>query len=125
MLETMPKGKQEEIVEEVQVDYFQQMKEVLRERGWCQFTLVDSQGRMCLAGAFNFVFYGSAKPSIWKVKDIHRAIRALERASGFTAVHFPDWNDHRGRTVEEVFELLDRASEAYKYLPAGIVQTTL
>lgn len=81
----------------------------LEEHGWIQNTLGHPGGPRCLLGA------------IFAVNHDHSITRSgLNRALGFSASHrtashrtpFVAWNDEPGRTIEDVYALLDQVIAA-------------
>ena len=71
----------------------------LVERGWCQGTYRDTDGRVCLVGALN---EASGRPCTY-----------LDEAWNAVCLEIPqgpsDWNDTPGRTAEEVATALRNA----------------
>lgn len=89
----------------------QAVKQVLQEHGWCQGGYRDSHGRVCLLGA---IFYMAVIEQIDEAEHdaLVDAIRAklrdrMEFMLPGMIVPISLWNDKPGRTVEEVYELLD------------------
>jgi len=74
----------------------------LERRGWCQRFIFDRPtGRCCLMGALSL----AAKDDL----DDRLAWRALTDVAG---VRITAWNDRPGRTVEDVYALIDKAIAA-------------
>lgn len=96
-----------------------QMRDVLETRGWTQKCFIDGQGRRCLLGAVGAV------QGIWppescaassaaltalehKIAEMYPgsvAIRALNSLPGDSISVF---NDAPGRTLQEIFDLIDK-----------------
>lgn len=90
-------------------------KTFLEDRGWCQFVGFDSEGHRCIIGAMGAV--GKESPYSQYMQALHTLVNLIEEKplefdnpSGASPI--VAWNDAAGRTVEEVYDLLDRA--AYK-----------
>lgn len=87
----------------------QKAKSALEAHGWQQggdFT--DNVGRLSLDGALNFATTGNAgMPSIGS-GVIESAVLDILIARDYDGV-VADWNDYPGRTVAEVYALLDEA----------------
>ena len=87
-------------------DDFLEMRDLINERGWCQHTSRDEQGRICLMGAY----HGTCDTSRFftanfKDSTYYRLYQATDRSP-------ISWNDTPGRTQAEVLALLERlASE--------------
>ena len=73
--------------------------EYIRAHGWCQFSSYgssDPQSSACIVGA------------LWRVTQSHERTKRLTDRLGVP--HLIRWNDTRGRTVDEVLDLLERAA---------------
>jgi hypothetical protein len=66
----------------------------LEEIGWCQGTLVDRAGRLCVVGALKRHERDDNKRALWEAR------RRLAEYVGVSIL--PCWNDALGRTKEEV-----------------------
>ena len=72
----------------------------IREHGWCQGVAVDYQGRVCIEGALaKIIEY-----------DPGRRVNARMRLGIPSAFSPSEWNDKRGRKVNEVLDLLENAA---------------
>jgi len=80
-------------------EHLAKARELLEEKGWCQGTLRDEQGRLCVTGAI-IVSSGGYPRLAYKMTDI------LSKKLGEDLTH---WNDTFGRTKEEVIALLKEA----------------
>ena len=77
--------------------------EYIRAHGWCQRTTygsIDPQSSACIVGA------------LWRVTQSHERTKHVSgilyhSLSGLSIIA---WNDTRGRTVDEVLDLLERAA---------------
>lgn len=81
-------------------------------RGWCQHSLVDLSESHCLLGS---LLFARRNVPLSHINNWHLAVRFIE-----SVIHYSDkqetmynsivsWNDKRGRTKEEVLELMDEA----------------
>jgi hypothetical protein len=92
---------------------------IIRERGWIQGTFGDVYSadaekprRVCMFGACNVVVYGDptgmpgcqAEEAVWPF--LRDAIGTDRRDFWYGT----QWNDKRGRTVDEVIAVLERAA---------------
>lgn len=106
----------------------QEAREVLRTEGWTQFSAYDLRGR-CLIGALGY------DDGDFPVASLEAA-RALANRIGETwasgladnerkelALVIADWNDRPGRTINEVFALIDDAVAEELGLPVDGVKT--
>jgi len=90
-----------------------EMAELISRRGWCQGTLEDPHGRLCVLGAFHKLL---DQDDTWVNDDYWEhpyrdALWAFERAiSEEPGVHADpaEWNDVSGRTKFEVIDTLRR-----------------
>jgi len=73
--------------------------ELLDERGWCQGTLVDSDGRMCALGAVGLAQKERGHPR--SIGDTLYLGYLVDMTNGVAS-----YNDAPGRTKEEVQDLL-------------------
>jgi hypothetical protein len=91
-------------------------RDVLRDRGWCQFQLEDANGRVCVNGAIAVAMdgdamgkriqYGSRFEKPWL-----EAQASLQQATGVSnAWNVPTWNNTPGRTQADVEEALEIAA---------------
>ena len=71
---------------------------LIRDRGWCQNTFGDDQGRVCILGAIHLTCEDGG---------YHNARRFLSERTGIT--NLIGWNDAKGRTATEVITLLEEA----------------
>lgn len=99
--------------------------DIIRKKGWTQFLSRDTHGRHCILGALdqaavriiypNTVFPGES------YNEAKRRIAALvapdvlaqnQLSPGCLSVGYAiaDWNDTRGRTVQEVLDVLTAAA---------------
>lgn len=76
--------------------------ELLRQRGWLQGEWGRTQGPMCLSAAIGLAAseYGRLPPSEITVRHV------CKRLAGSKSIG--EWNDVRGRTLEQVIGLLER-----------------
>lgn len=89
--------------------------DTLNERGWCQGTMLDSEGRVCALGALSV-----AITKTWQLYETDLRIAsssALSVAEDVFEVDHPNdkiarWNDAPSTTVEDVKLLIKRAIEA-------------
>lgn len=82
---------------------------VLDDRGWCQRSILDSNGRVCLVGALRVATVGSATgPARWP--QSHRFHEARMAVSDWLGAPSTVWNDQKGRTEAEVRDALLGAS---------------
>lgn len=79
-------------------------RRLIRQHGWVQHGLVDSDGRVSLAGAID-IARTDRDPCGWVPGLLTAAIHDLTGC----AMPYPTWHAQRGRTVDEVLQLLDRA----------------
>ncbi len=90
------------------------------ERGWCQGVYRDDKGGVCLIGAIALECGRTIRqssylePDGWRTvggKSVHTVEKARqEKALSYLSPDRPDvWNDERGRTQEEVVEVLRHA----------------
>lgn len=76
--------------------------ELIKEKGWCQKYMTDSEGKICLAKAIVQAYKnGDEFFAAWK------KISELVTSQGGII----SWNDKEGRTVEEVLTLLKSVGE--------------
>lgn len=85
------------------IEIKKKMADLLRECGWCQNQLVNSNGERCLTGAFSKVFSVRTTSPRWlnEWQSVREDLKV--RCNGNIAA----WNDVSGRTIEEVLELLE------------------
>lgn len=108
------------------MNVFDQAHGVIHDRGMCKFELEDNDGHVCLNGALNVAFTGSA--TCWGVMAEQRA----ERAHLCRVAHglFPDRilnhyqepshvNNHPDTTQEDVELILKHA--AYEWDEQGLI----
>jgi hypothetical protein len=92
--------KEAETKPEVQLEPWRQhlldAAQYIREHGWCQRTIRDEEGRVCLIGALQSVegWENSVAPTM-----LRRIISCI-----------PSWNNAPGRTKEEVIAALEGAA---------------
>ena len=67
----------------------------IEEHGWCQGTIMDAEGRLCMVGAL-------MKAGV-DARGSGEVLWAWESKLNFDP---PEWNDEEGRTKEEVIEFL-------------------
>lgn len=87
---------------------------VLERSGWCQGRFTGPDGTHCLIGAISTA--AGSDLEISAIDDVHEELRREIRSTGYGADHqfeiaISKWNDEPGRTVEEVYGLLDRTVE--------------
>jgi hypothetical protein len=115
----------------VATDWRERAARIIEERGWCQGTLADEFGQVCLAGAIAAAF--EVDPQTDPLRDAlppaaAGAIDALGlevlpsdlNEDGWRDISFRDtgfwldvlalWNDADGRSKDDVIALLRRAS---------------
>jgi hypothetical protein len=68
----------------------------IREHGWIQKAVKDSEGRVCLIGALQAV-------GGWHNSDAPRRLREIVSC-------IPEWNNADGRTKEEVIAVLEKTA---------------
>jgi len=86
------------------VETLRATRAVLERRGWCQkFRFDHTTGRCCLVGALELA-----------TNDALDAAVARRALTEIIQMHPAVWNDTPGRTVEEVYALIDRAIAAQK-----------
>jgi hypothetical protein len=97
------------------VEVIERAIEIIVERGWCQRKLVDDDGRVCASEALRLAMLIYPQPMV----AVRVAVR-LRRAAGFgrSAGVLVDWNDHPGRTVENVVSTLKRAAAGGRLCPS-------
>lgn len=78
--------------------------EILDERGWCQNFFEDEQGRVCTIGAV-----AHATRDISGQFDDDKTLEIVRVVSCHLGCVTYIWNDHPGRTVEEVKAALREA----------------
>ena len=83
-------------------EVFRKAGDVLRERGWCQGGLMNAEGKVCALGALGVAECRGALsgPS----QEIYRNLSQQILDGRLIGA---DWNDSPGRTVEEVYAVLD------------------
>lgn len=82
--------------------------EYLRDRGWCQGTMADINGRVCLLGALAQSSIGVDR-SVREDAEFTVACQlGFDSATPFWKI--TRWNDERGRTRDEVIAVLERAA---------------
>ncbi|MCV7400376.1 hypothetical protein H7K24_09430 [Mycobacterium fragae] len=96
-----------------------QIRDVLDTRGWTQHAYMDRRGRRCLLGAVAAV-QGTRRPELCAATSA--AVMALEHkiaemypdSTGIRSLNFCPgdsisvFNDAPGRTLQEIFDLLDK-----------------
>lgn len=84
--------------------------ELIRRRGWCQGELESDEGCLCILGALNTVLAlvpDDTYPGMMEyLKFVHGLI---PEGTGFR--YIAQWNDEKGRTVEQVLALLEGCGE--------------
>ncbi len=76
----------------------------MERRGWCQYEMTDSRGRVCLMGAVKSAVIGARK----NYDDYHEA---RLRLAAFLHCSLPEnWNDNPERTKEQALEALRAAA---------------
>lgn len=89
--------------------------DIVRKRGLCKGTLEDEDGRVCLRGALNAVYWGSPVALLIGCNSNGRifvdgqVLRYL-RSRGFIPVTTAHWNNEPERTAEEVIDVLEGAA---------------
>lgn len=84
---------------------------VVNERGWCQDTVEDSQGRVCALGAINVVVMGNAHGQT--VSELGMSMRyALMAVLGQPGTYcgIATHNNAAGRTQAEIIEWFEKAA---------------
>lgn len=76
---------------------------IIERDGWCQNTLVDPRGRVCILGALNKAETDYA--TRWGSESPYEFLRPLIGES-----YIAGWNNARDRTAEEVIDMLVIAS---------------
>lgn len=95
--------------------------EVINERGWCQDTLEDGEGRVCAVGAVNYAIYG--RSSSWDTYPsqeelelagaVHHALREnIDAASNNWVIDVIFYNNTPGRSIEDIKLWFKQAAEA-------------
>lgn len=91
------------------------VRDVLFEKGWNQGSKLGSDGSLCLSGAIEKVCNGSWNQDYYFIYEhLQQAIPVTEYLRGRTPPEICSWNDVIGRTLQEVFDLIDRAIELSK-----------
>lgn len=90
-----------------EVEVLTKMKELLMEKGWCQGTLRNDQGNLCLLGTLDQVYLNNDL-----LTPYNRAAEAIRRQIESRSIS--NWNDAVGRTFNEVIDILDAAILAEK-----------
>jgi hypothetical protein len=97
-------------------EILQKTYDVLEKRGWCQHRLRETDGRVCLEGAFRLAAgydyqMGSDAFEAWTT--LCAAVYKESSGGPFTPLRDPaTWNDQPERTVEDVKLLLKKAIHA-------------
>jgi hypothetical protein len=84
-------------------DVLRKAGDVLRERGWCQYTHKGLDGNVCAFGALNAARTGDPTD----VSSPWPGDSEFETVLG--CVNGANWNDAKGRTAAEVMYALDAA----------------
>lgn len=91
---------------------------VLRERGWCRWTVEDDEGHVCAFGALNVATAGMAM-----VRDYSPAQRAAVPVATFLGVRgnyddaldkVVDWNNGTALDGEHVAQTFEKAAAAWE-----------
>jgi hypothetical protein len=102
-----------------------QMRDVLETRGWTQKRYVDGLGRRCLLGAAAGTRQGIWRPELCAANSAaltaleHKIVEMYPGSAGICSFNsfpfnsFPGdsisiFNDAPGRTLQEVFDLIDK-----------------
>lgn len=91
-------------------DVLDDAADYIEQHGWCQESM-DGTSR-CLSMAMSEV---APSDALWK-----SAFEAVERAVGIRGVSLICWNDHPGRTKQEVLDALRAAAKAERRLADGL-----
>jgi hypothetical protein len=73
------------------------------DHGWCQGTTTDKEGNKCILGALCYV----VEKNRYNFDDYFIASRRLKNYTKSTVY---SWNDAKGRTKEQVVELLNKVA---------------
>lgn len=77
---------------------YDETRRVLKEHGWCQGTLSNIEGQVCLVMALTLAANDASVPTI-----VHTAVNTL---TDWVGQHPALWNDQPGRTYEQVEDML-------------------
>ncbi len=76
------------------------VKAYIHKHGWCQFALQDNRGRVCLTGGFLY-------SGVSEHPEGQAAFTLLDTQARITTLSVAHWNNAPGRTVEDVYKLID------------------
>ncbi len=81
----------------------------IREHGWCQGVAVDYEGRVCIEGALAKTI--RSETIRYDPGRLVNARMGLYGTGMIPSTYSPsEWNDKRGRKVDEVLDLLENAA---------------
>jgi hypothetical protein len=90
---------------------------LMRDRGWCQFCLQRTDGRVCMLGAINrFILdnVDGATPQGRELVEMFNGMASMQLLEALYQEHGSldpvAWNDARGRTADEAIAMLERAA---------------
>lgn len=81
------------------VETLQKMKDELMVKGWTRAKFEDEDGRVCLLGSLT-------RSNFLNEADFIEVLEALRQVTGFSILGF---NDARGRTFNDIIDVLDKA----------------
>lgn len=99
---------------------------LLRERGWCRGTMMDSFGQMCLRGAIKKAMANAGVAGIDDGQDwlglegdvLERAASVIDPVFGLSnALRVSSWNDFQCLNDEQGAELLEHAAVGMRVAP--------
>ena len=89
--------------------------QILDERGWCQGSLRDSEGRVCIAGAVRLALFGQTISLEYMDYIIYREkLKSIQKVlynHPLGPLAIPFFNDKIAETKEECVKLLMEAAE--------------
>jgi hypothetical protein len=94
-----------------EAEFIRQVRTLLQREGWIQGKAHSKHG-WCLNAAM-YHLASVASPAL-TVSVVRRAEQYLVDVSGFGIVHF---NDHKGRTIAEIYQVLDDLEEIFSLHP--------
>lgn len=105
----------------VRISLLGKAAELLKKIGWCQGTMKNARGNVCLLGALSdmcgdhFSDNGGAPQYCSLQLDLHETLIA----DGFPPedAGVVKWNDRDGRTADEVLALIDRTITRLQEIP--------